>query len=56
VRPALPVVMLSIRAHVADAMDAGAVAFVSKRRMRTEFPGGLRAVPVRATSGRSAGP
>ena len=45
--PALPVVMLSIQddsAHVAGAMDAGAVAFVSKRRMRSELPGVLRTV------------
>jgi DNA-binding NarL/FixJ family response regulator len=45
--PALPVVMLSIlddRAHITEAMDAGAVAFVSKRRMRSELPSVLRGV------------
>jgi DNA-binding NarL/FixJ family response regulator len=45
--PALPVVMLSLlhdRAHVAEAMDAGAVAFVSKRRIRSELPGVLHTV------------
>ncbi len=43
------VVILSIiddRAHVADAMDAGAAAFVPKRRMRSELPPVLRAVLV----------
>jgi len=55
--PALPVVMLSIlddRAHVAEAMDAGAVAFVSKRRMRTELPAVLQAVLVPQSSTGSA--
>ena len=45
--PRMPVVMLSIlddRAHVEKAMDAGAVAFVSKRRMRAELPGVLHTV------------
>ena len=45
--PETAVVMLSIlddRAHVADAMDAGAVAFVSKRRMRAELPAVLHSV------------
>lgn len=45
--PETPVVMLSIlddRAHVAEALDAGAVAFVPKRRMRNELPPVLRAV------------
>jgi DNA-binding NarL/FixJ family response regulator len=45
--PQTAVVMLSImddRAHVAEAMDAGAVAFVPKRRMRDELPLVLRGV------------
>ncbi|MBI2748075.1 MAG: response regulator transcription factor [Burkholderiales bacterium] len=45
--PKTAVVMLSIlddRAHVAGAMDAGAVAFVSKRRMRAELPTVLQSV------------
>ena len=44
--PGTVVVMLSIiddRAHVADALDAGAVAFVSKRRMRHELLPALQA-------------
>jgi len=43
--PGTAVVMLSIMddgAHVAEAMDAGAVAFVSKRRMRQELPRALQ--------------
>ena len=54
--PALPVVMLSIRddrAHVAAAMEAGAVAFVSKRRMRSELPGVLRGVLERQAVAKS---
>ena len=45
--PDAAVVILSVvddHAHIADAMDAGAVAFVSKRRMREELPQVLRAV------------
>lgn len=45
--PRTAVVMLSIlddRAHVTEAMDSGAVAFVSKRRMRSELPGVLKSV------------
>lgn len=45
--PRTAVVMLSIlddRAHVAEAMNAGAVAFVSKRRMRSELPAVLQTV------------
>ena len=55
--PALPVVMLSIfddRAHVAEAMAAGAVAFVSKRRMRSELPNVLRGVLERQAAAKSA--
>ena len=45
--PETAVVMLSImddRPLIADAMDAGAVAFVSKRRMRDELPVVLKEV------------
>ena len=45
--PKTAVVMLSIlddRAHFAGAMDAGAVAFVSKRRMCAELPAVLQSV------------
>lgn len=45
--PQTEVVILSIlddRAHVADALDAGAVAFISKRRMRSELPAVLKEV------------
>lgn len=51
--PQTAVVMLSIlddRAHVADALDAGAVAFVAKRRMRSELPPVLRAVLEKRSS------
>jgi DNA-binding NarL/FixJ family response regulator len=54
--PALPVVMLSIfddRAHVDEAMEAGAVAFVSKRRMRSELPGVLQGVLERQAAVKS---
>jgi len=54
--PTLPVVMLSIlddSAHVAAAMEAGAVAFVSKRRMRSELPGVLRGVLERQAAAKS---
>ena len=56
--PRTPVVMLSIlddAAHVAMAIDAGAVAFVSKRRMRSELPGVLKAVLAHQTHHPSAG-
>ena len=54
--PALPVVILSIlddRAHITEAMDAGAVAFVSKRRMRIELPTVLRGVLERQAAAKS---
>jgi DNA-binding NarL/FixJ family response regulator len=55
--PQTAVVMLSIlddRAHVADAMGAGAAAFVSKRRMRSELPAVLQAVLGRQAGAKSA--
>ena len=51
--PETSVVMLSIlddRAHVAEALDAGASAFVPKRRMRDELPPVLRAVLEKRSS------
>jgi DNA-binding NarL/FixJ family response regulator len=57
--PQTAVVVLSIlddRAHVVQAMDAGAVAFVAKRRMRSELPGVLRAALVRQAEAKAAGP
>lgn len=55
--PGTAVVVLSImddRAHVAEALDAGAAAFVSKRRTRSELPPVLRAV-LEKRSSRSGG-
>ena len=55
--PTLPVVVLSIlddEAHVAEAMGAGAVAFVSKRRMLSELPPVLRSVLGRQAHGGTA--
>lgn len=52
--PDTAVVMLSIlddRAHVADALDAGAAAFIAKRRMRSELLPVLRAVLDRRIGG-----
>lgn len=51
--PQTAVVMLSImddRAHIANALDAGAVAFIPKRRMRNELPPVLRAVLEKRSS------
>jgi len=55
--PQTAVVMLSIlddRAHVAEAMGAGAAAFVSKSRMRSELPAVLRKVLGREEGVKSA--
>ena len=53
--PQTTVVMLSILddgAHVVEAMGAGAVTFVSKRRMRRELPAVLQAVLAAESGGK----